>query len=128
MVHGLAQMFRTAARPQVHSMNAIPALKCRLRKTVDISRVGRTFQSVNTNDLAFRRRGRPMLVDKNAVFLIDSILFASRRKALFVNAPRPEIPGDGQKVRITEKWYEVALQIPIVAGLTALLGKVAFAA
>jgi len=109
-------------------MNAIPALKCRLRKTADVSRVCRTLQAVNTNELTFRCLNWPMLIDENAVFLIDSILLASRRKALLIYAPGPEITGKGQEVRITEKWYEVALQIPIVTGSTALLGKVAFAA
>ena len=128
MIHRLAQMLRTAARPQVHSMNAVTALKCRLRKAVDVPGVCRTFQPVNTNDLAFRHRSRPMFMDENAVFLIDSILFASRRKALLVYAPRPEITGNGQNVRITEKWYELALQTPIVSGSACRFAKIALSA
>ena len=109
-------------------MNAVAALKCCLRKAVDVSGVCRTFQPVDTNDLAFGYRSWPMLIDENAVFLIDPILFASRREALLVYAPRPEITGNGQKVRIAEKWYELALQTPIVTGSACRFAKIALSA
>lgn len=128
MIHGLAQMLRTAACPQVHSMNAVAVLKRRLRKAVDVSGVCRTFQPMDTDDLAFRRRNWPMLINENAVFLIDSILLASRRKALLVYVPRPEIAGNGEKVRIAKEWYELALQTPIVSGSACRFAKIALPA
>jgi hypothetical protein len=103
---------------------AKPAREGFLRKTGNVTRIGRTFQSMQENDLATRyitwSEQRTMFQTNYRDSFRDFILTANGGKAPFVYFTGPEIPRDCEKVRVSEDGLEIIAQLWVIRSLRPL--------
>jgi len=75
-------------------MDAESARQRVLRETLNVARIGRTFEAVNQNNLPAWIAKRLMLENGNTICTIDLIISPSSGKPILINAPGPKISGD----------------------------------
>lgn len=107
MIGRLTHVLRATASSEIYAVHAKAALERGLCKTLDVSSIGRAFESMQKNDLPPRSSLRLMLDHTNDRRVINLIFLARRRKSPLVNLPRPEVACYGQKVGIVDKRLKV---------------------
>ena len=83
-------------------MNAEASLKRRLGEAPDVASFGRAFQTMQENNLPFRRNIRLMFKSNDCRLAVYFVQLSRSRVAIFVQGSTPEIPSNGREVWISE--------------------------
>src|SRR5579885_2853113 len=94
-----------AAASKIDPMRRETRLERVVNHASRVAGVARPFESVDQNQLRARIFGA-LRMDANLHFGLGLIIDGFDRPARFALRPRPEISGDGRKMRVPEERYE----------------------